>query len=569
MNTTHTHGILSRAAKWAALTVMLASLVLSGCGTPTTAPDPTATPGTDASTSPTTETASDEPQYGGIMTIAYNDDLATLDPAIGYDWTNWPAEKMLYDALLDYDDTTNLVPQLAAEMPVINEDATEYTFTLRQGVKFHNGRELVASDVEYSITRVLDPATMSPGAGFYTGILGAEAFMAGEADSVSGIEVIDTYTIKFTLVSSDVTFLNKMALNFAFIVPQEAVDEWGDEFGHHPVGTGPFVFKSWNSGQQIEFEKNADYFIEELPYLDGVIIQVGVTPDVQILRLEGGEIDMMGDPIPAADYVSILQDPEWEGQLVQAPQVSTIYIAINTQMAPFDDVRVRQALNYAINKDRIVTLLNGRVRAANQILPPEMPGYDDTFTGYEYDPEKARELLAEAGYPDGFSTVIECVAIDPEPKICESFQQDLAEVGIELEIKQVAASTVIEDGGTPNTAPLVWSGGLAWIQDYPDPDDFYAPILGCDAAVVGGWNWSWYCNTELHDRAISALGILDSETRMAEYTNIFGELMDDAVWVPVYNGTYNILHSESLSGEVSDFAHMEHTIRYERLWKSQ
>lgn len=554
---------------YAMVSLALSALLLAACGGGQATPTAPAAAAPAAAEAPAAAAPAGEPQRGGTMIIAYKDDLATLDPAIGYDWTNWPAEKMVFDALLDYDDTTTIVPQLAAEMPQVSADASVYTFKLRRGVKFHNGRELKADDVAYSITRVLNPETKSPGAGFFMGIKGAQEFADGQAESVAGIRVIDDYTIEFTLSNPDVTFLNKMALNFAFIVPKEEVERFGENFGHNPVGTGPFIFREWTSGQQLVFERNPDYFMEGLPYLDKVIIQVGVTPDVALLRLEKGEIDLMGDPIPAADFVRISQDPAWAGRLVRQPQVSTIYIALNTRVPPFDNVKVRQAMNHAINKERVIKLLNGRGTVANQILPPLMPGYDPDYQGYDYNPEKAKQLLAEAGFPNGFETTIECIAVDPQPKICESFQQDLAQIGVKLEIKTLAASTVIEDGGTEGKVPMIWSGGLAWIQDYPDPDDFYAPILGCGSAVPGGWNWAWYCNEELEKKAIAALGMTDREQRLQVIREIFRTLMDEAVWVPVYNGQYDIVHSEALQGKPTDFAHPEHTIRYERLWKKQ
>ena len=525
-----------------------------------------ATPGAAAAPVPAVQ---GQPKRGGSMTIAYKDDLATLDPAVGYDWTNWPAEKMVFDGLLDYDDTTTIVPGLAAEMPQVNADASQYTFKLRHGVKFQNGRELKAEDVAYSLTRVIDPATKSPGAGFFLGIKGAKDLADGKATSLAGIKVVDDYTVQFTLEAPDVTFLNKMALNFAFIVPKEEVQKQGENFGHQPVGTGPFVLKGWTSGQQLVFERNPNYYMPDLPYLDKVTIQVGVTPDVALLRLEKGEIDLMGDPIPAADYVRISQDPAWKDRLVKQPQVSTIYIAMNTRVKPFDNVKVRQALNHAINKERIVKLLNGRGTVANQILPPLMPGYDPAYQGYDYNPDKAKALLTEAGYPNGFSTSIECIAVDPQPKLCESFQQDLASVGVKVDIKTLAGSTVIDDGGTEGKAPMIWSGGLGWIQDYPDPDDFYAPILGCGSAVPGGWNWPWLCDKAIDARAVAALGITDRAARLKEIQAIFAALMDQAPWVPVYNGEYDMAHSATLQGKPTDFAHPEHTIRYERLWQNK
>src|SRR5437867_566149 len=305
------------------------------------------------------------PQKGGSMIIAYKDDLATLDPAIGYDWTNWPAIKMVFDGLLDYDSGTTLKPRIAEEMPKVSDDGTVYTFKLRKGVKFSNGREFTADDVVYTITRVLDPKTGSPGAGFFVGIKGAQDFIDGKATSVEGIKALDPNTVEFTLSAPDVTFLNKMAINFSFIVPKEEVEKAGENFGHAPVGTGPFTLKEWKSGESLTFERNPNYFYQGLPYLDSITIQVGVAPDVALLRLEKGEIQMMGDPPPGADWARITSDAAWAKRIEKQPQVNTTYIAINTTMPPFDNLKVRQALNYAIDKQRIVQLLNGRATVAN------------------------------------------------------------------------------------------------------------------------------------------------------------------------------------------------------------
>ncbi|MEK6575582.1 MAG: ABC transporter substrate-binding protein, partial [Chloroflexota bacterium] len=231
------------------------------------------------------------------------------------------------------------------------------------------------------------------------------------------------------------------------------------------------------------------------------------------------------------------------------------------------NVKVRQALNYAIDKQRIVQLLNGRATVANQILPPLMPGYDSSYTGYEYNPDKAKQLLTEAGYPGGFETSIECISVDPQPKLCESFQQDLAKIGITLTINSLAAPNVIDDAGNGRT-PLTWSGGLAWTQDYPDPDDFYSPILGCDSNVPGGWNWSRYCNETVHAKSKDLLANTDRNARLAGYKDLFKALMDDAVWVPVINGQYTVAHSEKLHGQPT-LTHPEHLFSYETMWWSK
>ncbi|HET7145479.1 MAG TPA: ABC transporter substrate-binding protein [Anaerolineales bacterium] len=532
------------------------ALLLAGCGGGQTTPASTEAPAGDTT-----------PQKGGEITVVYKDDLATLDPAIGYDWTNWPTIKMVFDGLLDYDSGTTIQPRLAESLPEVSADGLTYTFKLRKGVKFQNGREFVADDVVYSITRVLDPKTASPGSWVFLGIKGAQEFIDGTATSVEGIKAVDPYTVEFTLTGPDVTFLNKMAINFAFIVPKEAVEKSGENFGHEPVGTGPFKLTEWVTGQRLVFERNPDYFFEGRPFLDKITIEVGVEPDVALLRLEKGEIQLMGDPPPGADWTRILNDPAWKNRIEVEQTVNTTYIAINVNEPPFDNLKVRQALNHAIDKDRIVQLLNGRATVANQILPPLMPGYDMDYQGYAYDLEKAKSLLSEAGFPDGFETSIECISVDPQPKLCESFQQDLAKVGIKLTINSLAAPNVIDDAGNGKT-PLVWSGGLAWTQDYPDPDDFYAPILGCGSNVPGGWNWSRYCNETLDAKAAELLAMTDRDARLNGYKELFKTLMDDAVWVPVINGNYTVAHSENLHGQPT-LTHPEHLFLYEMMWSSK
>jgi ABC-type transport system substrate-binding protein len=536
---------------------LVLALITTACGAP--APEPT--------TPPAPPTAQ-EPQYGGTMILTYQNDIATLDPATGYDWDNWGMEKWIYDALLDYDADMNMIPHIA-DMPEVSDDGTVFTFTLREGVKFHNGRELTADDVAYTITRVLDPETMSPGQSFYFTIKGSEEFANGEAESVEGIEVLDDRTIRFTLTQADASFLNVIALNFSFIVPKEEVEKWGEDFGHHPMGTGAFVFEEWVPGQKITFVRYEEYFQPELPYLDGVEVQIGVTPDVALLRLEKGEVDYLGDGIPPGEFVRLTEDPAWKDRIVHSVRVHTGYIAMNTQLAPFDDVRVRRAINMAIDKGRIVQLLNGRGVPAVGMLPPLMPGYNPDAKGYDYDPEAAKALLAEAGYPDGFSTFIECISVDPEPKLCESFQNDLKQIGIDLEVRTLSPSTVIDDAGTPGKVPMVWSGGLAWIQDYPHPSDFYGPILGCDSAVQGGWNWPMYCNPELDARELAARGMSDWDASMEEYQEIFQILLDEAVWVPVLHQEDYNAHSDALHGDASNLLHPVHDIWALYLWKSE
>ena len=511
-----------------------------------------------------------EGKKGGTITITYKDDVVTLDPAIGYDWQNWSMIKSLFSGLMDYEPgTTALTPDLAKSYSV-SDDGLVYTFKLRSGVKFHNGRELVASDVKYSIERTVNPETQSPGQGFYTMIKGFDDVVAGKTETLAGIETPDEHTVVFELTRPDATFLHLLALNFAFIVPKEEVEKWGPDFGKHPVGSGAFRLKEWKLGQSIEWVRNPDYHFPDRPKLDGVIFEIGQEPTVALMRLQRGEVDILGDGIPPARFVQIKNDPKYKDQIVEGGQLHTGYVTMNVKMEPFDDVRVRKAVNMAINKDRVVKIINNRAVVANQPLPPAMPGYDPDYEGYPYDPEQAKDLLAEAGYPDGFETELWAMNVDPNPRIAQSIQQNLAAIGIKADILNQSQGPVIAAGGEPDQAPMIWSGGMAWIADYPDPSNFYGPILGCGGAVKGGWNWAWYCNEEIEKMATKADSMSDpaqAEKRIDLWREIFIKIMDDAPWAPIFNEQRFTMHSPRVKGKPSYFVDPVHIpINYENIY---
>lgn len=519
--------------KFKLLTVLLASaLVVSACSS----------------------SSDDAGGSGGAITVAYQNDIATLDPAIGYDWQNWSIIKSLFSRLLDYEPgTTNLVPDLATEMPKISADGMTFEFNMRDDVKFHNGRLLVADDVKYSIERAVNPKTQSPGAGFFASIEGFDDASAGKSTNISGITVNSPTSITFKLSRPDATFLHVMAINFASVVPKEDAEKFGPDFGKNPVGSGAFKFTSWALGQKLTIDKNADYYREGLPKLDQINFEVGVDPTVALQRLKNNEVDVLGDSIPAANYIAEKENSDNEGLIIEGGQLQTGYVTLNVKIKPLNNVKVRQAVNHAIDKDRIVQILNGRADAANQPLPPSMPGYDTGYKGFAYDVAKAKALLAEAGLANGFSTELWTSNTDPNPRIAQSIQEDLAKVGIKAAIKSLAQANVIEAGGS-GKAPMVWSGGMAWIADFPDPSNFWGPILGCGGAVPGGWNWSQYCNKTLDAEAVKADAMTDpakADERQKLWGSVFTKAMDEAPWVPIFNEKRITMKSSRLGGDDS------------------
>jgi len=523
----------------------VAALLLSACSS-----------GGSSSAAPSTSA-----KGGGAITVAFQNDIGTLDPAIGYDWQNWSIIKSLFNGLMGYEPgTTNLVPDLAAAMPEISADGKTYTFKLRTGVKFHNGREVTADDVKYSIERAVDPATKSPGASFFSMIEGYDAASTGKSSTLSGIQVVDPTTIKFVLSHPDATFLQVMALNFGFVVPKEEVAKYGQDFGKNPVGTGAFKFGEWVSGQRLVIAKNADYFKAGVPKLDKITFEVGVDPTVALARLKSGEVDVLGDGIPGANYVAESADPANKGLIVEGGQLQTGYVTLNVTIKPFNNVKVRQALNLAVNKARIVQIMNGRVIPANQPLPPGMPGYDKSYQGYAYDVAKAKALLAEAGFANGFKTELWTSNTDPNPRIAQAIQQDLAVIGIKADLKSLAQAAVIEAGGN-GKAPMIWSGGMAWIADFPDPSDFYGPILSCGSTGAGGWNWAKYCNKALDADATKADSMTDpakAQERLALWSSIYDRVMGDAPWIPIFNQKAITMKSGRLAGADSLFVDPVH-----------
>ncbi len=508
------------------------------------------------------------PKQGGAAVITFNNDLTTLDPQVGYDWQNWSVIKSIFDGLMDYKPgTTELEPDLADNYTV-SDDGLTYTFKLRDGVKFHNGRPLTASDVKYSLERAVNPATQSPGGGYYSMIKGFDDLTAGRAKELSGIATPDDRTVVFTLTRPDATFLHLLALNFAHVVPKEEVEKDGADFGRKPVGTGAFKFIEWVPGQRIVLERNTEYFRKGIPYLDKLTFEFGQDPTVAVLRLHRDEVDIVGDGIPPAQFTTIMADPANKDLISEGALPHTSYVAMNVTRPPFDNLKVRQAVNMAINKQRIVRFINNRATPATQIPPPAMPAYNPDNKGYAYDPEAARKLLAEAGTGE-ITTELYVMNVDPNPRIARAIQQDLADVGIKAEIRYMTQTEVIAAGGSGN-APMIWSGGMAWIADFPDPSNFYYGILGCAGAVEGGWNWSKYCNHAIDARAAKADVMVktnEKDARIVEWKAIFDDVLKDAPLAPIFNEKRFTYHSARIRSDQGSFTDPTHLpVNYDHIF---
>lgn len=524
------------------------TLILAACGAETTG-----RPSADLPRGSGTESIA--PSAGGTLSIAWEADIQSMDPAIAYDYVSIPAVHLVFESLVGYDDGTTLVPGLAEEMPEVSEDGLTYTFTLRSGISFVNPdgsvlREMTADDVVYSLNRVLNPnltPTPSPVASsFFAQIEGAQAVLDGEAEEATGVVALDDRTVEITITAPNRAFLNVLAMTFGSVVPEGEAGTDTAAFSAAPIGTGPYYLASYTSGEGARFVRNPHYW-GSMPAIAEVDWQVGVDTVTQTQRAQANELDIMGDNVPTGSLPEVRDTPEYAERLVDESVVAVNYVSIDASMSdpPLDNVLVRRALNHAIDKENLVEVIGGRGEVAHCIFPPALEAFDPNCMPYDYDPDRARELLSEAGVPDGFATQYFTDTTDDSVALAQAIQQDLAAVGIDVEIVTQEFDVLLETILQPRSTPLL---GIGWFQDYPDPSDFYDPILSC-AALEGGYNTSWACNDDADALAADALSMDDTDERNEAYREVQRLVMEDALWVPMFFPRETHLTSERLEGE--------------------
>ena len=491
------------------------------------------------------------PNAGGTtLSITFKDDFSHLDSALCYDTECYPTMKALYNRLVDYDmhrgAGTTIIPDAATAMPTISNGGRSYTFKLRHDVRFWNGRVAKAADWVYSFERVIDPKTKSGGQSFWLGIKGAQDFANGKAKHVSGLQALGDWGLRITLTSPDASFMNVLAMPFGSVVDRATVQKYGASYdAKHPMGTGPFQFVSHTLNQQMVLVRNPKYAGGHIGgNIDKVVFTFGVEPTLALLRLQKGQADLLGDGVAPADFLQVTHDPKYKSWLIKAQQVADWYLAMNERVKPFDNLLVRQAVNMAINKQLILRLVNGRGVEANTILPPTMPGYRKSKR-YSYNPVQAKALLAKAGYPAGFSTTLYTDNIDPDPKIIQAIQPMLAQIGIKATLRPIDGNALQQLQHDPNKIPIVWT---AWFEDFPDPSDFYGPILSCSSAVPGTFNWSWTCVKKNDALADKLKATTDQAQRLSQYHVLDEMVMAHAPWVPVYHPIYYTMHGPNVKG---------------------
>ncbi|MBI1277533.1 MAG: hypothetical protein GC179_05350 [Anaerolineaceae bacterium] len=449
-------------------------------------------------------------------------DVNSLDPAIGYDSVSWTAEMLVYRGLVTWDDDGKEIVPALAKTYTVSDDQLTFTFTLRDGVQFSNGRAITAEDVKYSFERLLNPKTASPATFIYDIITGAPEYISGEAKEITGIKVIDPQTVEYTLSRAESTWLERLALPFASVVAKEGVEEAGDNFARQPLGAGPFVLKAWDAGLELSFERNPNYWHKNFPKVDAVQIDIGVEPSVAVLQIESGEADTSLDFIPQSDYPRISEEATLSQRMIPSLVQGVAYLSYNLREAPFNDVRVRKALDMAIDRGHIVQIENGRPIPAGGLFPTDLQGNNPAVLPPKVDIDGAKKLLQDAGYMDGIVTKI-YVDTDPDDtNVVQAIVQDWAQIGVKADVVALEFSQLLDImyGDNPGEMPVLL---LTWSSDYPDPSGFYQPLLKCG----GDNNISGYCNQKLDDAEAAAALLPVGDARWKAYSNLEALLNDE------------------------------------------
>lgn len=468
--------------------------------------------------------------FAQTLKLATGEDWENLDPAYAGAVQTGAIVSKLYDGLMRYSyESTDVVPNLAERFEA-NDEATEFTFYLRKDVKFHDGTPLTASDVKYSFERVLNPDTGSSLGWVFADALitGAREFAAGEADEVSGIEVIDDHTIKISLDGPYSLLLHHLSMPAAHVVPEHIASELGEDFSSNPVGTGPFIFESRVRDSNLVLKANKDYFAGA-PKIDGVEYRIITESLIRWEEFMAGNLHSSG--IPDAIFPQVMADESMADQIVSRAELATFYWAMNQRFEPFQDIRVRRAMAMAIDREAILAgPYNGKDVLANGPIPPGLAGYVG-HDSIEYDPEGAKALLAEAGYGDGFEVEIWSTTAETTVAANELIQFFLGEVGVDVTINQVDFGTMIDAAINGRASALL----LSWYADYADAYNFLHPLY-----VASGAQRYAYSNDEVTALVEKAAATADFDERMPMYQEIEKLIVED---IPVVYLRHPVVYS--------------------------
>jgi len=497
------------------IAVFVVSLLAGGCGRQAAE---TPGPGTDG------EATTPEAPAEKVFIFARGSDSVSLDPTLITDGESAKVCDNIYDGLVRYKEGSTEIEPALAESWDVSDDGLVWTFTLRQGVKFHDGTDFNAAAVVYNIERQMPPQRTSD--------MSYSDFTLGMIDKA---EALDEHTLRLTLKYPYAPFLANLAMGIsAPICSPTALEELGADYGDHPCGTGPFIFERWDKDQQIVLVANEDYW-DGAPKVDKLVFKVTKENAVRANELLAGEVDMI-DGIDPND-VARLEASDAVG-VAKGPGMNINYLGLRCHKPPFDDLRVRKAASMAIDRESLVQYLyQGNSMVANGPLPPGLFGYVSGLKPYAYDPDQAKALLAEAGYDDDVTIELRSY---PNPRaynpvggdrLAEALQADLEKVGFKVNIVSKAWKEHLDAVDADEGECFL----LGWMGDNGDPDNFLYMLLHTDM-IDDFMNSANYSNPEVDDLLFQAQQEFDANERLNLYKQAQEKIVADAPWVFIGHG---------------------------------
>jgi len=490
---------------------LAAAMMLTACGGGTTATTAATTAAQDTATEATTAEATTAATEAKIVkdeiVVAYNSDVVSMDPQNQSDVASGLLIRHVYNRLMSISDDGELGMDLVEEYEMV--DDTTYHFKIKEGVKFHDGSDLTTSDVKFTLERA---KTMS-----------STISSASHIDEII-IENDHEFTLKLTAPYPAILYvLGNM--NFS-IVPEDVVTAEGEDYGAHPIGSGPYKFVEWEPLDHWTVER-FDEYVDGPALASKITVKVVPEAGNRCIALETGEADI-------ALRLSEIDVPNVENNedLIAYAEVgaSIEFMGMNCENEYFDDVRVRQAVNYAINKQEIVdTILEGRGEPANTYVGKTIPSYNPDQEDYPFDVEKAKELMKEAGHEDGFDVTI-TVNGDVRTRTATLIQAQLAEIGINVDIEALEWGTYLDQLKTGELDMYI----LGWSNSTIDPDRSFSTLFPSDQCGYDGNNYTFFKNTEVDKLIAEAAVNTDHEARMKQYQKLQAVLMEQAPWVPLF-----------------------------------
>ncbi len=477
-----------------------------------------------------------------VMIYGRGGDSVALDPAVVTDGESFIVTEQIYEPLVNYGkDNTDIVPGLAKEWK-ISDDGLTYTFTLEEGVKFHDGEKFNADAVVKNFDRWAQSKDGEKFA-YYGSMFGG--FEGDEGHVIKDVKADGENKVVITLNKPQAPFLKNVAMSPFAIASPKSLD--GDKLSKEPVGTGPFKFKSWKPNDTIVLEKNADYWVKDMPKLDGVTFKVIKDNSSRLNALTKGEIDLM-DALNPSDMKKVSDNGKL--QLFERPSMNVGYLGFNVEKAPFDKKEVRQAISHLIDKQAIIdNFYEGTAEPAKNPMPPSIAGYNDEIQDREYDEAKAKELLAKAGMEKGFEMDLWAMPVARPympngQKVAEAIQAKLAKVNIKANIVTFEWGTYLEKV-QKGEAPMFM---LGWTGDNGDADNFLYTLL--DKDTIDSNNYARYANEDVHKLLVEAQTTADEAKREELYKQAQVIIHEDAPWVPLVHSKPQLAGASKIKGFV-------------------